>query len=290
MRINKGVLLLMYKKRIVLNKLLLFTIVGIPILVYAAYFMYEIFPSWESITVKKPDNYSVEKNFSLNEQMLIFVLGWNAINLQTAQLVTIFPMFIMLSLLHFKEDLNSYFIFGKNRFKNYYLDLFKTMIAYSIISAISFTLGHVLIFVIFNQITPLKTDLSLESTLYIFNHLLPLDYFEGRPMYYFITTAIINDIPIMFSYSLLFCVTTLFTKDNLYLFIIVPFVIVYVAIFVNNLFDLTYLNLEVPITGYYSKITDIWKYTIYPLTGTVLGFCYFYMRGETNWKLKRVKV
>ncbi|MGM0122961.1 hypothetical protein IGI37_000327 [Enterococcus sp. AZ194] len=266
----------MYKKRIISNKILLITIIGIPLLVYGAYLLYEVIPTWDIFMGES--TYSSAKNYSLKEQMIIFVLEWNAINLQTSFLAVAYPIFILLNTLRFKEDLHSYFVFGRNRFKNYYRALVHSMLGYAFISALSFTLGHILIYVTFNQITPLTTDLSLESTSYIFNHLLPSDFFEGRPMYYFITTAIINDLPIIFSYSLLFCVITLFTKDNLYLFVLVPLGISLVTFQLSGTFNLAWLNLYTPFTGYYSKITDIWTYTIYPLGCSVLGLLYFYRR------------
>lgn len=266
--------MLMYIKRIFTNKFLLLTIIGIPIIVYSSYFLYEVFPSWDIIT--GDHIYNAEKNYSLKEQMIIFILQWNAINLQTSILSVVFPILIIINLISFKEDLNTYFILGKNRFKNYKLSIFKSMINYSLVISLAFTIGHSLIFIIFNQITPLRTDISLESTSYIFNYIIPSDFFDGEPLFYFLTTTILNDLPIIFSYSFLFCVITLFTKNNLYLFIFIPLIIVIVGILISNAFNIEYLSLDTPITGYYSQISNIWKYCLYPLIlAAFSGFLYY---------------
>lgn len=267
-----------YIKRIFTNKFLLLTIIGIPIIVYISYFLYEILPSWDIITGDHV--YNIEKNYSLKEQMIIFILQWNAINLQTSILSIVFPIFIIINLISFKEDLNTYFLLGKNRFKNYKFSVFRSMINYSIVISLAFTIGHSIIFIIFNQITPLKTDISLESTSFIFNYMIPSDFFDGKPLFYFLTTAILNDLPIIFSYSLLFCVITLFTKNNLYLFIFIPLIIVIAGILISNAFNINYLAIDTPITGYSSQISNIWKYCLYPLILAVFSSILYYLWGN----------
>lgn len=272
----------MYEKRIYFNKKLLFIILGIPLMVYLGYLIYEIIPTWEILT--GPEEYNPEKNYSLRSQMLIFILEWNAINANTGILAFAFPIFIMLGLLNFKEDLTTYFVFGKNRFNHYYYTLIKTILKYSLMITLAFVIGHGLIFITFYWITPLTDDLSLDSTSYIFNQLLPANFFEGRPLFYFLSTVMINDVPIIFSYSLLFAVFTLFTKDNFYWFVSVPIAFVILGIFLSNSLGWKYTELSDPFLGYYSKITDTWKYTILPLALAGIGLL-MYRNGEKKYDI-----
>lgn len=274
----------MYKKRVIFNYKWLLIISMIVAVIYTSYVINVMLPFWSIIT--GPEEYNVEKNFSLRSHAIVSVLQWSRINSECYLLPLLFPVCITLGLLSFKEDLQTYFIFGKNRFNSYGKELLKTMLLYSIMMSLVFTFGHCLIYGIFYILTPVTTDISLESTSYLFNFMVPSDLFEGYPIYYFLTTVILNDIPIIFAYTLFFCMSTVYLKDNLLLFAVFPTVFSFILLYVSNSVHFEYGDLTVPFLGYYSNIFEIWKYTMIPLFGFLIGLTIHLMRVGDSYDYK----
>ena len=270
----------MYNKRIFLNKKLLLILIGFPLFVFTCYIIFDILPVWDVLT--GPDQYNAEKNYSVRQQFIIASLRWGNINNHAANLTVVYPFLILIGLMNFKEDLMSYFIIGRHRFKNYPVKLIQAIVSYSAIIALTVTVSHLLTYFLYSLITPVTHDITLESTAYIFNFLLPSDLFEGHPLYYYLSITLLNDLPIIFSFSILFSVFTLFTKESMYAFILVPLVFSYLYYFMSTNFELPYMDLSVPFLGYYSKITEIWKYTFLPLVLAGTGFIGYFKWGTQH--------
>lgn len=260
----------MYIKKVFKNKYLWVSIVGIPFLVFLTYLLMQVLPYWDQLT--GPEDYSPLKNYSLRSQLIISVLKWAGINSATSLLTIIFSFFLVISMLGFKEELVSYYVFGKNRFKRYNLSVLKGLLWHAFAITLAFTVGHCLVYILFNQLSPVTKDITLQSTGYLFDFKLPADFFDGHPMYYYLTTVVLNDIPIMFSYAVLCGVITLYTKQNLYLYLVIPIGFIVGSTYFFNAIGYRYLVVDDPMVGYFSRVSDIWKYTLYPLGLSLVGF------------------
>ncbi len=266
----------MYNRRIFSNKYLLLLILGIPFLLFVLYFFSFILPN--ITTFLSPETYIAEKHYSIKSQTIINNLTWFSASFNVSTLAVVYPLFIVLGLMNFKEDLSTFFLLGKHRMKHYSRQLLLTIIKYSFTIAVSFTLGHALFYLIFGLFTPMKTDTLLETAGYITNFMFSEKDFVGRPVLFFLLTVIVNDLPIIFSYSLFFAILTLYTQKNLYWYLTVPIALTFSGVYLTNLLPFDYFSLEIPFDGFYSKFSDVWLYTIFPLLGSITGFSYFVYR------------
>ena len=80
----------MYKKRVIFNYKWLLIISMIVAVIYTSYVINVMLPFWSIIT--GPEEYNVEKNFSLRSHAIVSVLQWSRINSECYLLPLLFPV------------------------------------------------------------------------------------------------------------------------------------------------------------------------------------------------------
>ena len=81
-------------------------------------------------------------------------------------------------------------------------------------------------------------------------------------------------------------IETNFLENNLFLFAIFPTVFSFILLYGSNSLNFEYGDLSVPFLGYYSNVFEIWKYTVIPLIGFVIGLAVHLMRVGENDEYK----
>lgn len=270
----------MFNRRILFNQKLLLLFILLPVFTFLRYFVIDWLPIWDVVT--SPEQYNLDKNYSVRAQFMIQALQWGNMNTHASNLDVFYPSLIVTGLVNFKEDLSTYFVLARFRFSNYRRALIQTILKYSLTIALTITASHAFIYLVFSWITPVTTDLTLDFTAYTFNFWLPGDFFDGKPLLYYVVITLLNDLPVLFTFSVFFSVLTLYTRNNLYAFILVPVVFGYAYYLIGYNFGISVMDLSVPFLGYGSKVTEIWQYTIIPLVLSLIGLISYFIKGESR--------
>lgn len=212
--------------------------------------------------------------------LIVFATGWGMFNGAVGYLTVTYPLFLLIIYRQLYEELNSYFVLGRIRMSNYIRTIINRIVVYAFFSSLTLTLATLIFYSSLHFILPYKEEMLMESTGYITSFLFDESIFNGYPVFYFLLITVVNFLPVFFCYGLLYGALTLLTHTQRYYFYALPFVIMFLGMYIGNAIfeDYNYLSVSQIVYGYYSRFMEIWRYCVYPLAIAIVCFIIYYYR------------
>ncbi len=155
--------------------------------------------------------------YEVMRMMLNGVLSWeNFIDSSMRYVIYIFPIFALLPIVAFHGEKKLYLQQGYHRFKNYRLEVIKTILHYSLIGGLVIALT----FVAYFTLASFFMTASIEN-IGGYASIFPSDFYSNYPYLFFVFMAMTIYFAIGFTFALLGCGISMLV-DNKYLIVAIP--------------------------------------------------------------------
>lgn len=211
----------MYYKKRIFNTRNYLTIILIFLVLLSTYFFTFIFPTL-IIDPNSPNYISDDPRPLLVAQ----VLNWRIVKFGGRVVFHLYPLFTFLPLLGFREDLLTYFTFGRHRFPSFKGELFKKILFYCVLLSVILFLGHVLYYTF---MIPFVIDPTWKFGEMLTGEFIPIGTFDQQGYLYLIVEAILLNIVAGFTFTIMTCAVLLWST-NIYWMFFIPISYYYVSI------------------------------------------------------------
>ena len=147
----------------------------------------------------------------LRYEYIISILTWETyIDSSMNYVVYLFPLFSLITVLPFYNELKSYYVFGANRFRNYTKEVLRGVFSHALIGGLLI----VLVFTVFFSIGSIFMQSSLTD-IGGYASILPDGFYSKHPYLFFMFMTVTIYFTIGFVFSLLGCAIALVSNKSL---------------------------------------------------------------------------